>query len=83
MLTVKCYPNPFADKLLIEFAAGTELLEVFDLMGRKVFSHKVTDGKLSFTWNGRDSGGNELPSGMYMVVASSATERFTTKVMKQ
>jgi len=80
---VKCYPNPFADKLVIELAAGTELLEVFDLMGRKVFSYKVTDGKLSYTWNGRDNGGNDLPSGMYMVVTSTATERFTTKVMKQ
>lgn len=82
-MTVKCYPNPFSNTLTIEFPDEVELIEVFDLTGRKVFSYVVEQGKNAYTWNGKDNNGNDLPSGMYMIVGHTATERFTTKVMKQ
>lgn len=82
-MNVKCYPNPFNNELTIEFGEGVRLIEIYDILGRKVFSDKVMDNKKSYTWNGKDAQSNELPSGMYMVVAATDNERYTVKVMKQ
>ncbi|MCB0696894.1 MAG: T9SS type A sorting domain-containing protein [Chitinophagaceae bacterium] len=81
--TVKCFPNPFRDRLTIEFPNGVERIEVFDLTGRKVYSHIIEKGMQTHTWNGKDMNGNDLPAGMYMVIGYTASERFTAKVMKQ
>ena len=82
-IQVKCYPNPFSDALTIEFGEDVRLIEIYDILGRKVFSNNVMDKKKSYTWNGKDTNGNALPAGMYMVVGATATERYTVKVMKQ
>lgn len=82
-MSVKCFPNPFSNELRIEFADGMRFIEIYDMMGRKILSEKIDSNKKLYVWNGKDAQGNALPSGMYMIVASTADERFTVKVMKQ
>ncbi|MCB0700714.1 MAG: T9SS type A sorting domain-containing protein [Chitinophagales bacterium] len=81
--SIKCYPNPFTGALTIEVPQGTLSVEIFDLMGRKVFALNIPDGETNIKWNGKDSHGNELPNGVYMVIAKGEDARHTTKVMKQ
>lgn len=53
-------------------------LEVFDLMGRKVWTNEVNDvvdmsGNISFHWNLRDDSGNRVPRGIYLYRLSVKT----------
>jgi flagellar hook assembly protein FlgD len=49
--------------------AGIISLKIFDLMGREVATlvngHKIT-GTHKAMWNGKDTFGNAMPSGMYL-----------------
>lgn len=80
---IRLYPNPFTNNLTINLPAGTELVEVFDMTGRKVFSHIVNKEDKTLVWNGTGNTGQKLPPGIYMIVATTDTQRFTAKVIKQ
>ncbi|RKZ29446.1 hypothetical protein DRQ36_08620 [bacterium] len=69
------YPNPFNMNCRIELegvSAETEI-EIFDLTGRLVRVLYPADAdKLSgIIWDGRDNSGRNLPSGVYLIRASS------------
>ncbi|HEY9178655.1 MAG TPA: T9SS type A sorting domain-containing protein, partial [Flavipsychrobacter sp.] len=81
--SLKLSPNPFSSNLTIDLPAGTELVEVFDMTGRKVFSRIVNENDKTLLWNGKDNSGSDLPHGVYMIVATTGTERYTAKVIKQ
>ncbi len=81
--SLSLFPNPFNNNLTINLPAGTELIEIFDMTGRKVFSRVVSKNDKTLVWGGADSSGNELIPGVYMIVATTDTERFTAKVIKQ
>jgi len=66
------YPNPFNAKTLISFElsdrASDVSLGIYDLVGRLVRSFSLRDisaGQYSFTWDGIDSGGRQVSSGIY------------------
>lgn len=66
------YPNPFNPETTISFAlpgAGSITLRVYDILGREV-AELVTDrlsaGRHTISWNGRDSAGREVASGTYL-----------------
>lgn len=80
---INLFPNPFHNKLTIDLPAGTELVEIFDMTGRKVFSRIIHKGETVLVWNGADNSGNELPPGVYMIIASTGTDRYSGKVIKQ
>lgn len=82
-LSARCYPNPFTDKLIIEFKETVSLLEIYDITGRKILSVVPDAGSKSYVWNGADAKGASVPAGIYVIMASSPSGRFTTKVMKQ
>lgn len=81
--SLSLFPNPFNNNLTINLPAGTELVEVFDMTGKKVFSRVVSKHDKTLVWGGADSSGNELIPGVYMIVATTDTERLTAKVIKQ
>lgn len=81
--SINLYPNPFHSKLTIDLPAGTELVEIFDMTGRKIFSRIINSGERVLAWNGADNSGNELPPGVYMIVANTGSERYSGKVIKQ
>ncbi|MBD3166299.1 T9SS type A sorting domain-containing protein, partial [bacterium] len=65
------YPNPFNPSTVIPFnmaAAGEVQLKIYNVMGRevaKVASGLYTSGSHSVTWNGRNSQGAAVASGVY------------------
>ena len=80
------YPNPFNPATSIRFdlaAAGFVTIAVYDVNGRLVrtlLSEPRTTGSYSVKWDGRDSSGNPVPSGIYvckMEFRSADGRRFT------
>jgi hypothetical protein len=65
------YPNPFNAGTVIEFTNKTDghvSLEVFNILGQHVVTllDDYKDyGKYAVDWDGRDSRGEQVPSGMY------------------
>ena len=65
------YPNPFNASATIEYSlhyGGPVRLEVFDLLGRRVatlIDGVSSPGAYAIQWQGRDDGGNGVPSGVY------------------
>ena len=68
----KNYPNPFTDQTNIEFFSANEeriTVEVFDISGKKVntlLDESVAE-KQHLVWNGTDTAGRKLNSGIYFI----------------
>ena len=69
-----CYPNPFNSSMTISISKDTgkqkiTYLKIFDVKGRLVYETNtpVID---SFTWNGKDSMGKPVSSGIYFLQAT-------------
>ena len=66
------YPNPFNAETLIRFSLDKPdyvELDVFNVLGQrasKVFSGFLPAGRHEYVWNGRDSQGNAVASGVYL-----------------
>ena len=65
-------PNPFNPRTVFRWEATaptTDMVEVFDLMGRRVMREEMGTrpaGPREFLWTGRDQSGREVPSGIYL-----------------
>jgi predicted outer membrane repeat protein len=71
------YPNPFNPVTTISFALNTEEtekaeLEIYNIKGQKVkkylisnLQYSITNDQYSVTWDGTDSEGRSVPSGVY------------------
>ncbi len=68
---LSCAPNPTTGLSRLEFTIerpGDALLEVFDVAGKRVTTlvdHALTSGSHEIAWDGRDSKGKSVPSGVY------------------
>jgi len=65
-------PNPTRDATQLEFAterAGAVSIEVFDLVGRRVWTQSATlaAGRHAVRWDGHDATGGHVPAGTYLV----------------
>ena len=71
------YPNPSNSSITIGYQtenSSTVSIHLFDIFGRVVFSKNNIDtqaGKHSFSWDGKNSFGLDLPSGVYYFSISS------------
>lgn len=67
------FPNPFNPQVQLEFnmaSAGVAGIEIFDMKGRRVARWDLevaSPGPAMASWNGRNSAGQNLPSGVYLV----------------
>jgi hypothetical protein len=75
------YPNPFNPETVIRYElpdGGNVTLAVFDVIGHRValleFGVK-TAGQHVIRWDGRDSAGNRVPSGIYFYRIEAATRK--------
>jgi flagellar hook assembly protein FlgD len=65
------YPNPFNPETIISFGLPGQSvvkLDVYDLLGRKVVTlmdNELQAGNHSIVWDGRDSDGNPVSSGVF------------------
>ena len=72
------YPNPFNPSTTIMFSLeekGRVSLLIYDLMGRRVrtlVSSELEAGEHELVWDGRDSSGEEVASGIYLYKLQSS-----------
>jgi hypothetical protein len=84
-----CYPNPFNPATTIELRLPGEeqndvSLSVYSPSGRLVttlFTGVLADQGGRFVWDGRDARGGRVASGVYFVVARTASATYTTKLV--
>ncbi|MCA9752265.1 MAG: T9SS type A sorting domain-containing protein, partial [Gemmatimonadetes bacterium] len=80
-------PNPSSDRTLIRFDlphAARVKLDVFDVTGRRVrtlVDGPVEPGYRNVLWDGRDSGGRAVASGVYFYALESEGHSFREKVV--
>ena len=66
------YPNPFNPRCLFRWEtaeATTDLVEIYDVKGRRIFSERrpaAEAGPREFLWTGLDDQGRAAPSGTYL-----------------
>jgi hypothetical protein len=62
------YPNPFNGSTTIRFGSpmeGRATLQIYDILGRIVKSYETNNGAKEITWDGADSNGEPVTSGLY------------------
>jgi len=81
--TLQAWPNPFSSQTALRWnTKGPSTLEIFNLRGQLVTSHLIQNPDTdSWTWNGLDRHGRQLPSGVYLCRMSSADVSVTMKVL--
>jgi len=91
-LTIKilAFPNPFTDqvKVSIELSEGLSIdeaeLSIFDAFGKNILNQDLSDltnfGKTEWTWNGQNSNGQSLPSGIYFLMIKTEKGAKTVKL---
>ncbi len=81
-----CHPNPFNPSTTIDFSIAVQAavnLSIFSVDGRLVavlVNEVLPSGQFTATWDGRDSSGRIVASGMY-IYSLSAGDFFSTKSM--
>jgi hypothetical protein len=81
------YPNPFNNETIIQVKvpnSGQIKLEIANLLGQRVFEYnKEVDGPktVNIGWDGRDSDGNDLPSGIYFYRLITESGTLTRKML--
>jgi bacillopeptidase F len=84
-LILSASPNPFQNRVRLVFSApsaGSSLLELFDLQGRRVraFAREAAGGSVS--WDGCDGAGRPVPSGLYLVRLTHGDRSRTERVLR-
>ncbi|UZR98485.1 LamG-like jellyroll fold domain-containing protein [Chondrinema litorale] len=84
----KVYPNPFTQILSIiipETLRESTEVKVNDLLGREVikFSNKDISDSGLIEWNGRNSFGDKVSTGIYFIVINSSEGKVTFKITKE
>jgi hypothetical protein len=80
-------PNPFTATTDVEFVldrAGRARVDVYDVGGRvvaRLADADYTEGVQSVAWDGRDTGGRQVPSGVYFVKLSANGVESARKVL--
>ena len=80
-------PNPFNPRTELSFrlpAAASGSLHVFDLRGQRVavlHEGSLSAGDNHFVWNGVDTAGRSLPSGVYFARLSVGPQCYTQKLL--
>ncbi len=82
------YPNPFNPNTQIQFSLGKEesvSLNIYDIQGRMVQSlinsTNFPSGNHRILWDGKNSFGRQLPSGMYFYKLVSEDQTITKKMV--
>ena len=81
------YPNPFNPETTIRYtlpASGRIRLSIYNLSGQRIRTltdHDQVAGRHSVTWNGRDSVGRDLASGLYMCRMEAGKYRAVRKML--
>lgn len=83
------FPNPFSGTVSIKYALYENVnvnFEFMDVMGRVITRNntgKQLEGINTYTWNGKDEKGNELPGGIYFYRIRAGNDTYDSKIIKQ
>ncbi len=61
--------NPFVSSVTFAYQLpvfGNSTLEIYDISGRLISSHEVSSETNTYSWNGRNTSGEQIPSGVYL-----------------
>ena len=67
------YPNPFNPSTTIKFSLPQEAkvnIKIYNVVGKEItqlVNETRLSGEYEITWDGRDSNGNQMPSGIYFI----------------
>jgi hypothetical protein len=81
------YPNPFNPSTTIKFSvpqAGMVKVKIYDASGnliRELFNQYVQQGSFNIVWNGADSRGNKVASGIYIYKMESQNYTMSKKMV--
>ena len=81
------YPNPFNPSTSIEYrvsSSGFVNLKVYDLLGREIaalVNENVAPGSYHVQWDGTDSGGHVVSSGVYLYRLTAGNRSLTGKML--
>jgi hypothetical protein len=74
---LQSYPNPFNSSTRIEYTAKYDAdtdFNIFSITGEEVYANKIFsdhNNNISFTWNGKNKFGSNMPSGIYLLVVKN------------
>ncbi len=83
------YPNPFLNKVKIEYPEEAEKLlniTIYDIQRRQIrdINYAMTSGKAEIVWDGKDKYGNNVKKGVYFVILKAAGKTLKqTKIIKR
>jgi len=88
--TFTAFPNPFRENLSIKFTVAESddsdfiLLKIYNITGQLVWMKLIKNDKDTYEvqWDGKDSKGNNLTEGTYLIVIESDAMQKTMKVVK-
>jgi hypothetical protein len=81
------YPNPFNPSTTIKFSvpqAGMVKVKIYDASGnliKELFNQYVQQGSFNVVWNGTDSRGNKVASGIYIYKMESQNYSMSKKMV--
>ncbi len=81
------YPNPFNGQTNIKFQINTQShvrLEIFNVIGQRIavlLDENKSPGYYNFHWDAKDSNGNKLSSGVYLIRLNTGNYSFTKKMV--
>jgi hypothetical protein len=80
------YPNPFNPSTTISFNLNTNSTEnadlsIYNLKGQLIKQYSVSNDQYSVTWNGLDSSGKSVSSGIYLYKLISGNKTYTKKML--
>lgn len=83
--SIHSYPNPFNSMSTISFNIidlSDVQLKIFDMLGKEVkilLDKELSPGNHNISWDAKDSYGNSLPSGIYLIVLKTKNSIKTFK----
>lgn len=84
--SLNAFPNPFNPytQIRLKIKEGQKTaIDIFNILGEKVktiVNDFLPSGETNFLWQGENDAGVTLPSGIYLVVASSVSNRKAIKI---
>jgi flagellar hook assembly protein FlgD len=81
------HPNPFNPSTTISFTlpkGSVTKLTIYDVTGKLITTHvngTLDEGFKEVTWDGKDSRGNSMSSGVYFYRLKAGGKRFTKKMV--
>jgi len=81
------FPNPFNSSISIQVDTESRDMirfSIYNVLGEMIFQkieNNITRGINKFNWNGRDSNGLEVPTGMYFILIKQNDITFNKKII--